>query len=38
MINAVSAIIMVILLLFTWALLKTGSDYDDQWEDYEDVY
>jgi hypothetical protein len=38
MINVVSAIIMAFLLLFTWALLKTGSDYDEQWEDYDDVY
>lgn len=38
MINVASAIIMVIFLLFTWALLKTGSDADDQWEESEDVY
>jgi nitrogen fixation-related uncharacterized protein len=38
MINVASAIIMMIFLLFTWAILKSGSDYDDQWEDYEDVH
>ena len=38
MINVVSVIIMTIFLLFSWALLKTGSDYDKQWEDDDHVY
>ena len=33
MINVVSTIIMTILMLSFWALLKTGSDADDQWEE-----